>query len=97
MENIVITAILKAKPGHEAELYEAMKRVVPFSQSEQGCITYKLHQSADDPAVYVFYEIWQDEQSLQKHLASDHYRAYREQADQLAASREVYRLRMVTV
>ncbi|MFC7371936.1 putative quinol monooxygenase [Fictibacillus iocasae] len=95
MDNIVITAILRAKKGHENDLLKAMKQVVSPSQKESGCITYQLHQSRDEDGVFVIYEIWQDEESLQQHIASDHYKAYRLEAEAYAESREVHRLKVV--
>jgi quinol monooxygenase YgiN len=91
---IAITAILKAKPGYENQLFDSLKQVVQPSQNESGCIHYQLHESIDDQGVFVFYEIWQDEESLKKHVESDHYKAYRQQAEKLIDSRNVYRLKL---
>lgn len=95
MENIVITAIIKSKPDYENELFEVLHQVVHPSRNESGCITYKLHKSLDEQGVFVFYEIWQDEESLKKHIESNHYKAYRLQAEQLIESRNVHRLFLV--
>lgn len=95
MEHIAITAILKAKTGNEDQLFDAMQRAVHPSQSEQGCVKYQLHKSLDEEGVFVFYEIWQDEESLMKHIESDHYKVYRQQSEQFVESRNVYRLKML--
>lgn len=95
MENIIITAIIKSKPDCEAELFEVLQQVIQPSQNESGCITYKLHKSLEEQGVFVFYEIWQDEESLNKHIESTHYKAYRQQAEQLIESRNVHRLKLV--
>jgi quinol monooxygenase YgiN len=95
MEHIVITAILKGKPGIENQLYEALQQVVQPSRNDSGCIKYQLHKSVDEEGVFVFYEVWRDEESLKKHIESDHYKVYRQQAEQLVESRNVYRLKML--
>lgn len=95
MEQIAITAILKAVSGREEQLFEAMQRAIQPSQSEPGCVKYQLHKSLDEEGVFVFYEVWKDEESLKKHIQSDHYKVYREQSEPLIESRNVYRLKMV--
>lgn len=95
MENIVITAILKAKTGNEEQLFGVLQQVVQPSQNEDGCIKYQLHKSLDEDGVFVFYEVWQDEASLKKHIESDHYKVYRQRAEQLVENRDVYRLKML--
>ncbi|NGM83764.1 hypothetical protein G5B47_15185 [Paenibacillus sp. 7124] len=44
-----------------------MKAVTP-SRSEEGCIKYVLHQSIENKAVFVFYEIWKDEESINRQV-----------------------------
>ncbi|MFI2858092.1 putative quinol monooxygenase [Paenibacillus sp. JSM ZJ436] len=96
MEPIVITAVLKAKSGHEKELEQALLAVLQPSREEEGCIQYDLHQSTDDPSVFVFYERWANEAALNAHIHSDHYGHYRQHAEELVETREVYRLRLAT-
>ncbi|OIK12223.1 putative quinol monooxygenase [Bacillus sp. MUM 13] len=95
MGNIVITAILKSKPECENQLFEVLQEVVPPTRKESGCINYQLHKSLDEQGIFVFYEVWQDEASLKEHMESDHYKAYRQQAEQLIESRSVHRLKVV--
>ncbi|KUP04049.1 monooxygenase [Bacillus coahuilensis m2-6] len=92
---IVITAVLKSKPGREQELFQALKEVIEPSREEAGCLQYDLHQSSEDQRVFVFYERWKDEEAVQDHVASEHYQAYRERGEELVESREVYKLGLV--
>lgn len=94
MGKIAITAVLKAKPGYENQLFDELKKVVQPSQNESGCIHYQLYESIDDQGVFVFYEVWQDEESLKKHIESDHYKAYRQQTEQLIESHNIHRLKL---
>lgn len=95
MEPIVITAVLKAKSGSEGELEKALQQVLQPSREEEGCIQYDLHQSTDDPSVFVFYERWANETALEGHINSAHYQAYRQRAEELVDSREVLRMKLV--
>ncbi|MGD7009336.1 putative quinol monooxygenase [Metabacillus sp. 84] len=95
MEQIVITAVLKAKAGRESDLEKTLKTVLRPSREEEGCIQYDLHQSTDDPNQFVLYEIWANETALNAHIDSDHYQYYRHRAEELLESREVHRLKLV--
>ncbi|EPE62495.1 hypothetical protein L479_01121 [Exiguobacterium sp. S17] len=92
---ITITAILKAHPGKESELRQALDKVIPPSRQEEGCLAYVLHESIDAPFTFVFYEKYRDETALDHHINSSHYQAYRQAAEPLLAVRDVYRLREV--
>ncbi|MFD1772462.1 putative quinol monooxygenase [Paenibacillus rhizophilus] len=95
MSAISITAILQAKPGKEQLLYQELVKAVAPSRSEEGCIKYVLHQSIENNAVFVFYEIWKDEESINLHIETDHYKQYRRNIEDLIESRQVYRLQEV--
>jgi quinol monooxygenase YgiN len=92
---IIINAILKAKPGKEQQLREELGKVLPPSRAEEGCVNYTLHESMDDKGTFVFYETWKDEESLQSHTETAHYKAYRQNVADLLDAREVYRLKEV--
>ncbi|MGD6818575.1 putative quinol monooxygenase [Metabacillus sp. 84] len=95
MSQITINAIMKAKPGMEENLFKEMKKVIAPSRAEEGCISYDLHRSKDDPAIFVFYENWKDQKAVDAHIASDHYKAYRETIAPLIETRNVYFLEKV--
>ncbi|WP_416730686.1 putative quinol monooxygenase [Fictibacillus sp. JL2B1089] len=92
---ITINAILKAKPGKEESLREELIKVVQASRQEEGCISYTLHESTENPETFVFYENWRDEDALSRHIESDHYKDYRTNIETLVHKREVYRLNII--
>ncbi|WP_172255165.1 putative quinol monooxygenase [Saccharibacillus deserti] len=96
MEEITITAVIKAKPGREHELRGELIKVVGPTRTEHGCLEYVLNESMEDPRVFIFYERWEDQASVQTHLDSEHYREYRQATEELVESREIYRLQPVT-
>lgn len=89
---ITINAILKAKPGKAESLREELIKVVQASRKEEGCISYTLHESTENPETFVFYENWRDEDALNRHIESNHYKNYRKNIETLVQKREVYRL-----
>jgi len=54
---------------------EMIKLIVP-SRKESGCIEYNLHQDNVNPAVFLFYETWENASSFEKHTNTDHYKTY---------------------
>jgi quinol monooxygenase YgiN len=66
---ISVVAKLKAKPGMEEQVKKELMGLVAPSRKDKGCINYDLHQSVDDPCLFVFYENWESKADLDKHLA----------------------------
>lgn len=94
MGPIAITAILKPIEGHENEVHKVLESVTEASRKEEGCIQYDLHQSIED-ATYIIYEVWQDEEAVEKHINSTHYQEYRESIPDFISSREIYKMKKI--
>jgi quinol monooxygenase YgiN len=71
----IVAKIVAKKVEIEAVKTELLKLVLP-TKKESGCIEYRLHQDSQDPAVFLFYETWESDVSLEKHKNTDHYKAY---------------------
>ena len=56
MSQLTIIATITAKAGHEAKVRQALLDLIPPTAKEPGFIQYDLHESLDDPLVFVFYE-----------------------------------------
>jgi quinol monooxygenase YgiN len=82
---VTVIATLKAKPGQEDALRQALLALIPTTRQEEGCLNYDLHRSTDNPAVFVFYENWTSKAALDAHLAKPHLAAFMSQADTLLA------------
>ena len=68
MDNMcTVIAYFSAKPGRRAELKDILGGFVDQTREESGCINYDLHQSDEDPNVFVFYENWQSRKHWDKH------------------------------
>lgn len=92
MEHITIVAVLKGIEGSAQPLRNELLEVAAASRAEEGCLAYALHESQASPEHFVLYEIWENEAALANHLASLHYKKYREAAEAWLDHREVHRL-----
>lgn len=75
MSKIGILARIPAQPGKRDEVVEALKRAAAASeQNEPGCLAYTIHEDAKDPDVVWMYELYTDQDALDAHPKSDHYK-----------------------
>lgn len=72
--NVVATIIVK-KDFIEFVKNELLKLILP-TQKENGFVKYDLHQSIDQPEIFVFYEEWLSRELLDTHLKSHHIYEY---------------------
>lgn len=86
---ITLLAHIQAKPGLGSALEAHVRQVVAPSRAEAGCVSYTLHRVTGNPDAFVFYEKWTDQAALDAHVASPHYKTYREQTASLLAQRDV--------
>ncbi len=82
-EKVTVVATFKAKTGMEGALKSAIEAVVAPTRSEPGCINYDLHQSADNPAIFMLYENWRSKKDLDEHLAMPYLKDLIGKADEL--------------
>ena len=50
------------------------KKLVDETVKEEGCIEYGLYQELSNSDVLTFLKEWRDENSLDEHMKSDHFR-----------------------
>lgn len=96
-DKITVVARFKALGGMEDKLRELLLTLIGPSRSDKGCINYDLHQSIEDPTIFVFYENWSGKDSLDRHSATAHVQAFRSKAtDLLAEPPELILLEMIS-
>ena len=71
-----IVAIITANEDSVDLVKSEMMKMVPETLKEGGCFSYTLHQDIENPNTFVFYETWDSEESLQKHLKTPHVQNY---------------------
>lgn len=72
---LTIVAKLTAVSGEEEFLAKQLSSLVEPTRAEKGCIQYDLHQSNEDPAVFLFFELWETRALWQDHMNSPHIKA----------------------
>lgn len=72
----VVNAIWRAKPGSEAIVAEAISHLLEPSRQEPGNRFYQPYQAADEPGVFRFFEIYDDEDSFKAHGESEHFQKW---------------------
>jgi len=73
---VYVIATLTVKPEMRANLIAAARDAIAATRNEQGCISYDLHESVDDPNKLVFLEEWTSADCLPVHSKSDHMRTF---------------------
>lgn len=76
MSRLTVVAKLTAKRESAGNVKCELLKMVAPTREEEGCIEYRLHQDNNDPAVFVFYENWESAACLEKHMNSEHFKAY---------------------
>lgn len=92
MTAITICAILKAKSGQEEQLLDELLKLIKPSRSEKGCIQYQLHRSVEEKGTFVFYETWADQNAINEHVNTEHYKTYRINIETIIDTMDVYHL-----
>lgn len=72
---IILAVVLKAKPGEEQAVKEALLSMVEPTRKEAGCLCYNLHESKSDKGQFMFYEQWASQAALDAHAKSPHMKA----------------------
>jgi len=73
---LTVVAEMKAKPGKEDALRQALLALVEPTRKEEGCVQYDLHEHIAEPGRFVFYENWSSAEHLAKHAASEHLKRF---------------------
>lgn len=80
---LTVIAQLRARPGKEEALREALTALVTPTSCEPGCVTYDLHVDVDDPASFCFYEIWRSRAEHAANLETAHLQDFAARLDDL--------------
>lgn len=74
-DGVILVAMVKAKPGQEDAVKEALVSLVEPTRKESGCLCYNLHQSKNDKTQFLFYEQWASKEALAAHGKTPHMKA----------------------
>jgi quinol monooxygenase YgiN len=66
-ESVIVAAFLRGRAGKEEELAGRLQALVLASRSDPGVISYDLHHSTDDTALWFLYERYESQEHLNRH------------------------------
>jgi quinol monooxygenase YgiN len=69
---VTLSVIFKAKAGKEHELKTELLALLTPTRKENGCLNYDLHEDPNDNGRFLFYENWESQGDLDKHINSAH-------------------------
>jgi quinol monooxygenase YgiN len=72
-----------AKADKLDRIMELSKELVEETVKEEGCIRYEILQEVKDPKVMFTIEEWEDEEALNRHMASEHFKRIVPQLNEL--------------
>ena len=71
-----LNCFFQANEGKYEEALQAAIALTAASLKDEGNIAYDTFESATRPDIFMICETWKDEESLQKHMAADHFKLY---------------------
>ena len=73
---LIVVARYRAKAGKADTVAEILRKHVEATRAEPGCLQFDACRSLDDPAEFVLYEKYVDEQAFETHRTSAHFTNY---------------------
>ena len=65
---------IKARPDKVNELLSVLSSLVEPTRKEVGCLSYELLQHNEDPTDLTLVEEWQNENALELHIGTKHFK-----------------------
>ena len=86
---LLVVAQWEAREGQADRVADILSRFLPEAQREPGAKLFLISRARDNPAQFLFYELFRDEAAFKAHQDSAHFKTYiAEQALPLLARRE---------
>lgn len=89
---LVVLVHVTIRPELLAEFERAILANADAARArEPGCIRFDVSQHEEDPARWMFYEVYRDAAAFEAHRASPHFAAYQQVADRAVVSKTLAR------
>jgi len=85
---LTLIVTLRAKEGQHLLLEAELRALVGPTRKEDGCLQYDLHRGADQPATFLFHEVWESREHHAAHTRTPHFLRFNARKDSLLASKE---------
>ncbi len=73
---LLVVAQWEAKEGQADRIADILSRFLPEAQSEAGAKLFLISRGRENPAQFLFYELFVDEAALKAHQESAHFKTY---------------------
>ncbi|WP_407158853.1 putative quinol monooxygenase [Bradyrhizobium sp. STM 3557] len=73
---LLVVAQWEARDGEADRVAEILSRFLPEAQQEPGVQLFLISRAKDNPAQFLFYELFRDEAAFKAHQESDHFKTY---------------------
>jgi quinol monooxygenase YgiN len=85
----VINARMNVKSGKTELFLSLAKTIAEKSNAEPGCLMYKVYREVDNPSAFIFYEIYENQQAIDSHNASEHFKFFKEQMAEILTEKSL--------
>ena len=76
MELRIIASLSIKSEEFREEILKALHTVVDGTRTEEGNISYDLHQDINDPAIYTIVEVWKSQEAIDLHNQTAHFQDF---------------------
>jgi quinol monooxygenase YgiN len=73
-QSLIVTAFWQVNPGEEAAIAGLLKDFLPKAQQEPGVKEFQIHQNANRPEEFFFYEVFAGEAAFAEHQQTRHFK-----------------------
>jgi quinol monooxygenase YgiN len=92
----IITAKLTVKPERKTDLIRLAKDLVKHSREEEGCLNYSVFVDQVSENTLLFYEEWANQEAIERHSATAHFKAFMDSIPELIASQPILQIHTVS-
>lgn len=78
MTTLTIVAHIHAHADRVALVEAELRKLIPITRKERGCVRYDLHRDNDSATHFMFLESWESHELWQTHMEAPHLAAYME-------------------
>ncbi len=78
---LTIIARIEAKKNNVDLVKSELLKLIEPTRKEQGCLQYDLYQDNENPAIFIFYENWENRELWQIHMNNENLKAYMDATD----------------
>jgi quinol monooxygenase YgiN len=72
--NVIVVANVYGRSDQIENLLSILRKLTEATRTEPGCIKYDLHQDLSDETHFTFIEQWANEEALQLHFQTEHFK-----------------------